>query len=202
MSYSSAVQELIDQLGRLPGIGPKSAQRVAFHLLKVSSEDANRLARAISQAKERVSYCPRCFNFAEQGDECSVCRDLRRESHFLCVVEDAQDVVAVERTGEFRGRYHVLQGAFSPIDGIGVDQLRLKELLARMTEEQIEEVVVATNPNLEGEATAMLIHRYLKPLGVRVTRIASGLPVGGDLEYADELTLGRAFEGRRDVEES
>ena len=202
MSYSSAVQELIDQLGRLPGIGPKSAQRVAFHLLRVSSEDANRLARAISEAKARVSYCPRCFNFAEQGNECSVCRDHRRETRYLCVVEDAQDVVAVERTGEFRGRYHVLQGAFSPIDGIGVDQLRLKELLARMTEEEIDEVVVATNPNLEGEATAMLVHRYLKPLGVRVTRIASGLPVGGDLEYADELTLGRAFEGRRDVEES
>ena len=200
MSYSGAVQELIDQLGRLPGIGPKSAQRVAFHLLKVSSEDANRLARAISEAKARVSYCERCFNLSERGEECAICRDPRRDAGILCVVEDAQDVVAVERTGEFRGRYHVLQGAFSPIDGIGVDQLRMKELLARMTDEDIEEVVVATNPNIEGEATAMLIHKYLKPAGVRVTRIASGLPVGGDLEYADELTLGRAFEGRREVD--
>ncbi len=199
MSYSRALQELIDQLGRLPGIGPKSAQRVAFHLLKSSSEDANRLARAISAAKETVSHCTRCFNFAERGGECSVCQDPRREAHLLCVVEDAQDVVAVERTGEFKGRYHVLQGAFSPIDGIGAEQLRLKELMTRMAEEDITEVVLATNPNLEGEATAMLIHRYLKPLGVRVTRIASGLPVGGDLEYADELTLGRAFEGRREV---
>ena len=200
MSYSGAVQELIDQLGRLPGIGPKSAQRVAFHLLKVSSEDANRLARAISEAKARVSYCQRCFNLSERGEECAICRDPRRDAGILCVVEDAQDVVAVERTGEFRGRYHVLQGAFSPIDGIGVEQLRMKELLARMTDEDIEEVVVATNPNIEGEATAMLIHKYLKPAGVRVTRIASGLPVGGDLEYADELTLGRAFEGRREVD--
>ena len=200
MSYSGAVQELIDQLGRLPGIGPKSAQRVAFHLLKVSSEDANRLARAISEAKARVSYCERCFNLSERGEECAICRDPRRDAGILCVVEDAQDVVAVERTGEFRGRYHVLQGAFSPIDGIGVEQLRMKELLARMTDEDIEEVVVATNPNIEGEATAMLIHKYLKPAGVRVTRIASGLPVGGDLEYADELTLGRAFEGRREVD--
>ncbi len=202
MSYSSAVQELIDQLGRLPGIGPKSAQRVAFHLLKVPAEDANRLARAISEAKERVSFCPRCFNLSEQGGECAVCRDPKRESTTVCVVEDAQDVVAVERTGEFGGRYHVLQGAFSPIDGVGVDQLRIKELLARVADEDIEEVIVATNPNLEGEATAMLIHRYLKPAGVRVTRIASGLPVGGDLEYADELTLGRAFEGRRSLEEA
>ena len=200
MSYSGAVQELIDQLGRLPGIGPKSAQRVAFHLLKVSSEDAGRLASAISEAKTRVSYCQRCFNLSERGEECAICRDPRRDAGILCVVEDAQDVVAVERTGEFRGRYHVLQGAFSPIDGIGVDQLRMKELLARMADEDVEEVVVATNPNIEGEATAMLIHKYLKPAGVRVTRIASGLPVGGDLEYADELTLGRAFEGRREVD--
>lgn len=200
MSYSGAVQELIDQLGRLPGIGPKSAQRVAFHLLKVSAEDAGRLASAISEAKARVSYCERCFNLSERGEECAICRDPRRDAGILCVVEDAQDVVAVERTGEFRGRYHVLQGAFSPIDGIGVEQLRMKELLARMTDEDVEEVVVATNPNIEGEATAMLIHKYLKPAGVRVTRIASGLPVGGDLEYADELTLGRAFEGRREVD--
>ena len=200
MSYSRAVQELIDQLGRLPGIGPKSAQRVAFHLLKSPAEDANRLARAISDAKETVSYCPRCFNLAERGGECAVCRDPKRDPRFVCVVEDAQDVVAVERTGEFHGRYHVLQGAFSPIDGVGVDQLRIKELLTRVAEDDIEEVIVATNPNLEGEATAMLVHKYLKPAGVQVTRIASGLPVGGDLEYADELTLGRALEGRRSLD--
>ncbi len=199
MSYSNAVQELIDQLGRLPGIGPKSAQRVAFHLLKTSAEEANRLARAITQAKLRVSYCPRCFNFAESGQECAICRDPSRESRTVCVVENAQDVVAVERTREFRGRYHVLGGAFSPIDGIGAEQLRLKELLQRTAAEDVEEVVVATNPNIEGEATALLIHKFLQPLGVRVTRIASGLPVGGDLEYADELTLGRALEGRREV---
>ena len=167
MRYSSAVQELIDQLGRLPGIGPKSAQRVAFYLLKSPAEDANRLARAISDAKEKVSYCPRCFNLAERGDECAVCRDPKRDPGLVCVVEDAQDVVAVERTGEFGGRYHVLQGAFSPIDGVGVDQLRVKELLARVTDEGITEVIVATNPNLEGEATAMLVHKYLKPAGVQ-----------------------------------
>ena len=199
MSYSGAVQELIDQLGRLPGIGPKSAQRVAFYLLRSPAEDANRLARAISDAKEKVSFCPRCFNLAEQGGECEVCRDLKRNPRLVCVVEDAQDVVAVERTGEFGGRYHVLQGAFSPIDGVGVDQLRIKELLARVAEEDIEEVIVATNPNLEGEATAMYVASVLGPLGVSVTRLASGLPVGGDLEYADELTLGRALAGRRDI---
>ncbi|MCY4068640.1 MAG: recombination mediator RecR [Acidimicrobiaceae bacterium] len=201
MSYSGAVQELIDQLGRLPGIGPKSAQRVAFYLLRCPPEDANRLAGAIAEAKARVSYCPKCFNLAEQGGLCAVCRDPARNPRLVCVVEDAQDVVAVERTGEFAGRYHVLQGAFSPIDGVGVDQLRLKELLERVTDEDITEVIVATNPNLEGEATAMLVHKYLKPAGVKVTRIASGLPVGGDLEYADELTLGRALEGRRSIEE-
>lgn len=200
MSYSSAVQELIDQLGRLPGIGPKSAQRVAFHLLKVPAEDANRLARAISEAKERVSFCPRCFNLSEQGGECAVCRDPKRESTTVCVVEDAQDVVAVERTGEFGGRYHVLQGAFSPIDGVGVDQLRIKELLARVTDEDIEEVIVATNPNLEGEATAMYLARLIEPLGVRVTRLARGLPAGADLEYADNVTLERALAHRQRVE--
>ena len=202
MSYSSTVQELIDQLGRLPGIGPKSAQRVAFHLLKSPPEDANQLARSITDAKATVSYCPRCFNLAERGEECAVCRDPKRDQRFVCVVEDAQDVAAVERTGEFSGRYHVLQGAFSPIDGVGVEQLRMKELLARVAAEDIAEVIVATNPNIEGEATAMLVHKYLKPAGVRVTRIASGLPVGGDLEYADELTLGRAFTGRRSLEDS
>ena len=193
MSYSSTVQELIDQLGRLPGIGPKSAQRVAFHLLKAPPEDALRLSQAIVDAKERVSFCARCFNLSEGGDECTICRDPRREERLVCVVEDSQDIVAIERTQEFRGRYHVLQGAFSPIDGVGVDQLRVKELMARLA---IEEIIVATNPNLEGEATAALLVKYLKPMGVRVSRIASGLPVGGDLEYADELTLGRALEGR------
>lgn len=197
MSYSATVQELIDQLGRLPGIGPKSAQRVAFHLLKAPPEEAMRLSKAIVEAKERVSFCTRCFNLSEGGDECAICRDPRREERMVCVVEDSQDIVAIERTQEFRGRYHVLQGAFSPIDGVGVDQLRVKELMARVGDEDIEEVIVATNPNLEGEATASLLVKYLKPMGVRVTRIASGLPVGGDLEYADELTLGRALEGRK-----
>jgi recombination protein RecR len=200
VSYSSAVQELIDQLGRLPGIGPKSAQRVAFHLLKAPAEDAHRLATAILEAKERVSFCERCFNLSEGGDECAICRDPRREVRLVCVVEDSQDIVAIERTQEFRGRYHVLQGAFSPIDGVGVDQLRVKELMTRVAGEDIEEVIVATNPNLEGEATAALLAKYLKPMGVRVTRIASGLPVGGDLEYADELTLSRALEGRQVIE--
>jgi recombination protein RecR len=202
VSYSTTVQELIDQLGRLPGIGPKSAQRIAFHLLKAPAEDANRLAVAISDAKERVSLCTRCFNLTEGGGECSICRDDRRDPRLVCVVEDAQDIVAVERTQEFRGRYHVLQGAFSPIDGVGVDQLRVKELLTRIGAEDVDEVIIATNPNLEGEATASLLVKYIKPMGVKVTRIASGLPVGGDLEYADELTLGRAFEGRHELEEN
>lgn len=196
MSYSSTVQELIDQLGRLPGIGPKSAQRVAFHLLKAPTEDALRLSRSIVEAKERVSFCERCFNLSEGGDECTICRDPRREGRMVCVVEDSQDIVAIERTQEFRGRYHVLQGAFSPIDGVGVEQLRVKELMGRVADEDIEEIIIATNPNLEGEATAALLVKYLKPMGIRVSRIASGLPVGGDLEYADELTLGRALEGR------
>lgn len=197
MSYSASVQELIDQFGRLPGIGPKSAQRVAFYLLKAPPEDALRLSRAIVEAKERVSFCQRCFNLSEGGDECAICRDPRREARMVCVVEDSQDIVAIERTQEFRGRYHVLQGAFSPIDGVGVEQLRVKELMTRVGQEDIEEVIVATNPNLEGEATASLLVKYLKPMGVKVTRIASGLPVGGDLEYADELTLSRALEGRQ-----
>ena len=197
MSYSATVQELIDQLGRLPGIGPKSAQRVAFYLLKAPPEEALRLSKAIQEAKERVSFCDRCFNLSEGGEECAICRDPRREERLLCVVEDSQDIVAIERTQEFRGRYHVLQGAFSPIDGVGVEQLRVKELMTRVGSEDIDEIIVATNPNLEGEATAALLVKYLKPMGVRVTRIASGLPVGGDLEYADELTLGRALEGRR-----
>jgi recombination protein RecR len=197
--YEGPVQSLVDELGRLPGIGPKSAQRIAFYLLKSAPEDAKRLARAIVEAKERVSWCRRCFNFAE-GDLCVYCRDERRDPTIVCVVEEPRDIVAVERTQEYRGGYHVLLGAISPIEGIGPDQLKVKELLTRVGEEGVQEVILATNPNIEGEATAMYLARLLKPLGLRVTRIASGLPVGGDLEYADEVTLGRALEGRREVD--
>jgi len=197
--YAGPVQDLIDELGRLPGVGPKSAQRIAFHLLKLPSVDALRLANAIAVVKERVSFCQTCFNISE-GSACGICTDTRRESGVLCVVEEPRDIVAVEKTGEFRGRYHVLQGAISPIEGIGPDQLKVKELLTRIEPEEITEVILCTNPNIEGEATAMYISRLLKPLGITVTRIASGLPVGGDLEYADELTLGRALEGRRTIE--
>jgi recombination protein RecR len=197
--YEGPVQSLVDELGRLPGIGPKSAQRIAFYLLKSAPEDATRLARSIVEAKERVSWCRRCFNFAE-GELCVYCRDDRRDPALLCVVEEPRDIVAVERTQEYRGRYHVLLGAISPIEGIGPDQLKVKELLARVSDEGVQEVILATNPNIEGEATALYLARLLKPLGLRVTRIASGLPVGGDLEYADEVTLGRALEGRREVD--
>jgi len=196
--YEGVMQTLIDELGRLPGIGPKSAQRIAFYLLKVDALDAKRLARAIEDAKDRVTWCRRCFNISE-GELCAFCLDERRDSHLVCVVEEPRDIVAVERTGEYRGRYHVLQGAISPIEGVGPEQLRVKELLARIPTEEISEVILATNPNIEGEATAMYLARLLKPAGLKVTRIASGLPVGGDLEYADEVTLGRAFEGRREV---
>jgi recombination protein RecR len=196
--YAQPVQELIDELGRLPGVGPKSAQRIAFHLLKVDKVDALRLAHAISEAKDRVTFCEQCFNIAE-GGSCGLCTDERRDPTVLCVVEEPRDIVAVEKTQEFNGRYHVLQGAISPIDGVGPDQLRIRELLARIEREGVEEVILCTNPNLEGEATAMYLSRLLKDLDVKVTRIASGLPVGGDLEYADELTLGRALEGRREV---
>jgi recombination protein RecR len=197
--YEGPVQSLVDELGRLPGIGPKSAQRIAFYLLKAAPEDAKRLAQAVIAAKERVSWCRRCFNFAE-GELCVYCRDDRRDPTVVCVVEEPRDIVAVERTQEFRGRYHVLLGAISPIEGIGPEQLKIKELLARVSDEGVQEVILATNPNIEGEATAMYLARLLKPLGLRVTRIASGLPVGGDLEYADEVTLGRALEGRREVD--
>ena len=197
--YSAAVQDLIDEFGRLPGIGPKSAQRIAFHLLKLPKEDALRLSKAIVEAKDRVSFCRRCFNVSE-GELCGLCADERRDAHLICVVEEPRDVVAVEKTHEFKGRYHVLQGAINPIEGVGPEQLRVKELLQRLEPEGITEVILCTNPNIEGEATAMYLARLLKPLGLLVTRIASGLPVGGDLEYADELTLGRALEGRRDVE--
>jgi recombination protein RecR len=197
--YAGPVQTLIDELGRLPGVGPKSAQRIAFHLLKLPVDDAARLANAITEAKERVGFCQRCFNVCE-GEECGICLDSRRDATVVCVVEDPRDVVAVEKTQEFRGRYHVLHGAISPIEGIGPEQLRVKELLTRLDPEGIEEVILCTNPTIEGEATAMYLARLLKPLGVRATRIASGLPVGGDLEYADELTLGRALEGRRQLD--
>jgi recombination protein RecR len=197
--YAGPVQELIDQLGRLPGVGPKSAQRIAFYLLKLPKEDAERLAEAIVEVKAKISFCRRCWNVSE-GEFCEMCRDERRDRTIVCVVEEPRDIVAVEKTQEFHGLYHVLQGAISPIEGIGPEQLRVKELLARVDTEGIKEIILCTNPNLEGEATAMYLARLLKPLGLSVTRIASGLPVGGDLEYADELTLGRALEGRREVE--
>jgi recombination protein RecR len=197
--YAAPVQQLIDELGRLPGIGPKSAQRIAYYLLRLSKDDALRLASAITEAKDRISFCSRCFNIAE-GELCELCLDERRDATVVCVVEEPRDIVAVEKTQEFRGRYHVLQGAINPIEGIGPEQLRVKELLARVDAEGVVEIILCTNPNIEGEATAMYLARLLKPLGLKVTRIASGLPVGGDLEYADELTLGRALEGRREVE--
>ncbi len=197
--YTPAVQALIDELGRLPGIGPKSAQRIAFHLVKLPTQDAIRLAEAITEAKARVRFCEVCFNISDE-DRCQICADERRDAATICVVEEPRDIVAVERTREFDGRYHVLQGAINPIDGIGPDQLRVKELLDRIDQGQVREVILCTNPNIEGEATAMYLARLIEPLGITVTRIASGLPVGGDLEYADELTLGRALEGRRSVD--
>ena len=205
--YAAAVQDLIDELGRLPGIGPKSAQRIAFHLLKQSSDDALRLACAINVVKERVSWCRRCYNIAEgpPGEasgtvECEICRDPGRDLSVICVVEEPRDVVAVEKTRDYRGLYHVLQGAISPIDGIGGEQLRVRELLNRLrTEEQVKEVILCTNPNVEGEATTLYLTMLLKDLPIKVTTIAHGVPVGGDLEYADEITLGRALAGRREV---
>ena len=196
--YTAPVQSLIDELGRLPGVGPKSAQRIAFHLLKIPIDDVARLATAITDAKARVRFCSQCFNFAD-GDLCPICLDDRRDASVLCVVEESRDIVSIEKTGEFKGRYHVLLGAMSPLDGIGPEQLKMKELFARIEPESITEVILCTNPNTEGEVTAMYIARMMKPFGVLVTRIASGLPVGGDLEYADELTLGRALEGRREL---
>ncbi len=196
--YTTPILELIDQLGRLPGIGPKSAQRIAFWLLKAPVEDVQQLAEAITVAKRTVRFCRRCCNMATD-DICEICSNPRRDGSMLCVVEDPRDVVAFERTGEFSGRYHVLHGAINPMEGVGPDQLRMAELLRRFGDEPISEVIVGTNPNLEGEATAMYVASVLAPLGVSVTRLASGLPVGGDLEYADELTLGRALAGRRDI---
>ncbi|MGD9701608.1 MAG: recombination mediator RecR [Acidimicrobiia bacterium] len=198
-AYAPVVQSLIDELGRLPGIGPKSAQRIAFHLLKQPAADVERLSRSIVEAKERVRFCARCFNVSE-AELCGICLDSRRDQTVLCVVEEARDVVAIEKTGEFRGRYHVLLGAISPIDGIGPEQLKIRELLTQLGSGEITEVIICTNPNIEGEATALYLARLLKPLGIVVSRIASGLPVGGDLEYADELTLGRALEGRRTID--
>jgi recombination protein RecR len=198
-TYAPPVQSLIDELGRLPGIGPKSAQRIAFHLLKLPAEDARRLARVIVEAKEKVTFCTQCWNVAE-GAQCGICTDTRRDPTVVCVVEEARDVVALEKTGEFHGRYHVLLGAISPIDGVGPEHLKVRELLVRLEPEGITEVILCTNPTIEGEATALYLARLLKPLGVTVTRLASGLPVGGDLEYADELTLGRALEGRRTMD--
>jgi recombination protein RecR len=195
--YEGAVQDLIDELGRLPGIGPKSAQRIAFHLLQADPADVERLAHALTEVKVRVRFCEVCFNVAE-AERCRICADPRRDEHAICVVEEPKDVVAIERTREFRGRYHVLGGAISPLDGIGPEDLRVRELVARLGDGTVTEVIIATDPNLEGEATASYLSRMLRDIGVpRVTRLASGLPVGGDLEYADEVTLGRAFEGRR-----
>ena len=194
--YEGVVQDLIDELGRLPGVGPKSAQRIAFHLLQAEETDVRRLVTALTEVKARVRFCQTCGNVAEDT-ECRICRDPRRDLAVLCVVEESKDVVAVERTREFRGRYHVLGGAISPIEGIGPDDLRVRELMTRLASGEVTEIIIATDPNLEGEATATYLARLLKPMGLRVTRLASGLPVGGDLEYADEVTLGRAFEGRR-----
>ena len=197
--YEGIIQDLIDELGKLPGIGPKSAQRIAFHVVQSERVDVNRLVEVLRLVKEKVRFCSRCFNVAEE-EECKICRDPRRESSTICVVEESKDVVAIERTREFRGKYHVLGGAISPIDGIGPEQLRIRELLARLSDSNITEVIIATDPNLEGEATATYLARTIKPLGIKISRLASGLPVGGDLEYADEVTLGRAFEGRRSLE--
>jgi recombination protein RecR len=198
--YEGIVQDLIDELGRLPGIGPKSAQRIAFHLLQADPTDVRRLASILVTVKERVKFCVVCGNVAEE-ETCRICRDPRRDPGLICVVEEPKDVVAVERTREFRGRYHVLGGAISPIEGVGPDQLRIKELMTRLADGAVTEVILATDPNLEGEATATYLTRFLAGMGLKVTRLASGLPVGGDLEYADEVTLGRAFEGRRSVDD-
>jgi recombination protein RecR len=197
--YEGAVQDLIDELGRLPGVGPKSAQRIAFHLLAAEAIDVERLATTLIRVKNEVKFCTICGNVAE-AEVCRICSDARRDPSIICVVEEPKDVVAIERTREFRGRYHVLGGAISPIDGVGPDDLRIRELLARLRDDTVTELILATDPNLEGEATATYLARLLNPMGLTVTRLASGLPVGGDLEYADEVTLGRAFSGRRRVE--
>jgi recombination protein RecR len=194
--YEGAVQDLIDELGRLPGVGPKSAQRIAFYLLAADPTDVRRLVTALTEVKDKVRFCTICGNVAEE-DQCRICRDPRRDVAVICVVEEPKDVVAIEKTREFRGRYHVLGGAISPIEGVGPDDLRIRELMQRLADGTVTELILATDPNLEGEATATYLARLVKPMDLRVTRLASGLPVGGDLEYADEVTLGRAFEGRR-----
>jgi recombination protein RecR len=194
--YEGIIQDLIDELGRLPGVGPKSAQRIAFHIIQSDRADVSRLAEVLKTVKERVKFCTTCGNISEE-ELCRICRDPRRDNTSICVVEESKDVIAIEKTREFKGKYHVLGGAISPIDGIGPENLRIRELMQRLAETEIAEVIIATDPNLEGEATATYLTRLIKPLGVKVSRLASGLPVGGDLEYADEVTLGRAFEGRR-----
>ena len=197
--YEGAIQDLIDELGRLPGIGPKYAQRIAFHIIQSERVDISRLADVLRTVKEKVKFCTECGNISEE-ELCRICRDPRRDPALICVVEESKDVIAIEKTREFRGKYHVLGGAISPIDGIGPENLRIRELMVRLAATEIQEIIIATDPNLEGEATATYLSRLLKPLGMKVSRLASGLPVGGDLEYADEVTLGRAFEGRRTVE--
>ena len=196
--YEGPIQELIDELARLPGIGPKSAQRLAFHLVKAPADEAKRLAASIERAKELMRFCEECGNVAE-GDRCRICRDAGRDVTMICVVEEPKDVAAIEKAGVIKGRYHVLGGAISPLDGIGPEDLRVQELLDRVQRDGVVEVILATNPNLEGNATAMYVAALLKPAGIKVTRLASGLPVGGDLEYADEITLGQALEGRREM---
>ncbi len=193
--YEGIIQDLIDELGRLPGVGPKGAQRIAFHIIQSDRVDVSRLAEVLKTVKERVKFCTTCGNISEE-ELCKICRDPRRDNTSICVVEESKDVIAIEKTREFKGKYHVLGGAISPIDGIGPENLRIRELMQRLAETEIAEVIIATDPNLEGEATATYLTRLIKPLGVKVSRLASGLPVGGDLEYADEVTLGRAFEGR------
>lgn len=198
MYYPEPIARLIQELSKLPGIGPKTAQRLAFHLVFLSLSEVQRLARAIVEAREKIIHCSTCYNLADT-DPCPICRSERRDRSVICVVEEPRDVVAMERTREFRGLYHVLQGAISPMDGIGPDDIRIKELLQRLSSPDLKEVILATNPNIEGEATAMYLARLIKPMGLRVTRIARGLPVGGDLEFVDEVTLGKALEGRREV---
>ncbi|MGO1774134.1 MAG: recombination mediator RecR [Agrococcus casei] len=197
--YDGVVQELIDELGRLPGVGPKSAQRIAFHIIQTESFDVSRLAHVLQTVRDRVKFCEICGNVGEQ-EVCQICSDPRRSQAVICVVEEPKDVVAIERTREFKGLYHVLGGALNPMNGVGPDQLRIKGLLSRLQDATIEEIIIATDPNVEGEATATYLIRTLQPLGINVSRLASGLPVGGDLEFADEMTLGRAFEGRRRID--
>ena len=198
-AYDGVVQELIDELGQLPGVGPKSAHRIAFYILGADPAQVQRLATALTEVKARVRFCETCGNISEE-DQCRICRDPRRDASLLCVVEEPKDVVAIERTREFRGRYHVLGGAINPIDGVGPDDLRIRELMTRLADGSVTEIIIATDPNVEGEATATYLARMLHPMGLTVSRLASGLPVGGDLEYADEITLGRAFEGRRSID--